>query len=634
MLWRWWAASTNSDFLRSWGSRRSAGRVVWPAFIFFSVLFDVSTGIAGIPGLNDTPINGTTVLDVVFLASIYAILTVDLGSLLYDGIIWANIVIYCLLYVLFNGVQTHGAYECGFVVMMVLTGVHTSCIAAAVSVLDAFFLILAYRSLGTFFIIGFLSVGMNAYFEFVGSALFRTLREEQFAKDQLLDNATDGFCTIEVTHGRITAASEKLRKTLGVHRLEGCSFSTFLRGADHEKFHALSQDAIENSMVSPILVTCVLCKTIAVERDRLPSLREETPNDEEAFANIEAAYMASEVGVLPEMVHRYQAQRRGQTWTEFDARLVPFAVPGNNLLSFCVQTLGEVREVTQSADPGLAAATDAASARRPARASGGWRGSPHPADKEWDRDSLAYSDTTAHTGLQQPTRRPESEVSFNVTVKSLPHPGTCEVGVQTDDAASWKLPPVLPGRRQRWGSSGGSAKSDFVPRSRGSRSHRPASNSPRSPSSLLRSTSDSRSSSSDSSTVFKVTLAKSRQASILWILKHWNLERTGGCCPLHSYLAELRGTVNKMRNNAQCQPLWSSLTGWQCAVCTCMNPPSSSHCDICTTPKSRPDSNPGCASTALAELSNVHAASEFSGGPARVERTGGDTPVPVEPGGE
>lgn len=135
------------------------------------------------------------------------------------------------------------------------------------------------------------------------------------------------------------------------------------------------------------------------------------------------------------------------------------------------------------------------------------------------------------------------------------------------------LPPGMPKKR---------------PTSRGSRSRRSRSGSGSSFSESVAS-SAGRINLSVASCFIDTTL-HTRRKSIIIAMHHWNLQRDPeSCCPWHHAVRAVE-EVAQLEKRTPCKPLWSPFLGWQCTQCTGLNYKSVEPCNVCGADKpSSPD---------------------------------------------
>lgn len=101
---------------------------------------------------------------------------------------------------------------------------------------------------------------------------------------------------------------------------------------------------------------------------------------------------------------------------------------------------------------------------------------------------------------------------------------------------------------------------------------------------------------------YKITPAMTVQLSLQWSMKHWNLPRIpGSCCPWHTALVVAKTSIDDLIDT-DCEPLWSSLTGWQCVECTSLNHSQVKLCDMCAEP--RPANTETATNTEVASTFN------------------------------
>eukprot|EP00747_Dinoflagellata_sp_TGD_P154212 gnl/TRDRNA2_/TRDRNA2_177479_c1_seq5.p1 gnl/TRDRNA2_/TRDRNA2_177479_c1~~gnl/TRDRNA2_/TRDRNA2_177479_c1_seq5.p1 ORF type:complete len:546 (+),score=53.76 gnl/TRDRNA2_/TRDRNA2_177479_c1_seq5:592-2229(+) len=104
-------------------------------------------------------------------------------------------------------------------------------------------------------------LGGGAVFEYCIASLWRALEEQRKATERLLDHASDGFCSINLSTGVITAASPQLALTLKTTALSGHPFIDFLEQSDRVSLQNLFMRASTLGELQPILVTCLLHTT-------------------------------------------------------------------------------------------------------------------------------------------------------------------------------------------------------------------------------------------------------------------------------------------------------------------------------------------------------------------------------------
>jgi len=108
----------------------------------------------------------------------------------------------------------------------------------------------------------------------------------------LLNNATDGFCEVDIETNIITSASERFEANLvNGKSIDGVCFSSFLPDEEQNFSEKMVVHTDSQSALRPVLVTC-----------------------------------------------------RRTDMTEFDAKLIPYTIRGR-YLRFCLQIVGETREM-------------------------------------------------------------------------------------------------------------------------------------------------------------------------------------------------------------------------------------------------------------------------------------------------
>ena len=127
--------------------------------------------------------------------------------------------------------------------------------------------------------------------------LCKAHHDNRIAMQQLLDMASDGFCSVDVCTGALTTSSERLRKTIGHGALPGSLLTNWVEEDDRATVLEILRLAAIGEKLHPVLVTCLV-------------------------GNIKEDACGTAI--------------------RFDARIIPYAFAGSSL-SISVQVQGEVR---------------------------------------------------------------------------------------------------------------------------------------------------------------------------------------------------------------------------------------------------------------------------------------------------
>lgn len=105
--------------------------------------------------------------------------------------------------------------------------------------------------------VGLLTLACMA--EYRVSALLLDLQRKNTVTETLLDNATDGFCSVDCSSGIIRSASPNLEYTFGTTNLVGARLTDFIHHGDHGVIVDLLDSAsqLQTASPDPVLVSCI-----------------------------------------------------------------------------------------------------------------------------------------------------------------------------------------------------------------------------------------------------------------------------------------------------------------------------------------------------------------------------------------
>mmetsp|Transcript_71421 Transcript_71421/g.155121 ORF Transcript_71421/g.155121 Transcript_71421/m.155121 type:complete len:481 (+) Transcript_71421:438-1880(+) len=360
--------------------------------------------------------------------------------------------------------------------------------------------------------------------DFRSAALLLDVGEQNLVHQQLLDRASDGFCSVDPVTGIILEASPRFMDTFGHPILEEATLADIIVGSND---WGTTRTSLQNN--EALLVTCYLRAS------------------------------ASSGGSL------------------FDAKIMPLSSSSDSL-SICVQVVGEGRapDVLHVEPPLLKSNVSnvpdadvcsfgslSLSESRPFWGSSvTLRKVPVALQTErqiqtWDRDSQT---SDPRRGLRR--RHPLPPLPPGHLMRSWSRGKSEGRQSRSPQQGSTRS------RKRASGRSaspvvGGLSRSAEVKSSRTIDDDGPALLSP-----------------------FAVTAANSRRATLMMLVEHWNVPRLPEmCCPWHTIDLILQSEAEALLSRTPCSAVWSPLASWQCASCQVMNSADDEYCTLCSEPQ-------------------------------------------------
>lgn len=141
--------------------------------------------------------------------------------------------------------------------------------------------------------------GVAGCMEYAAASLVRESEIQHRSKTVLLDNISDGFCTVQASTGIIQSSSKMLNQSFETSDICGCNLQDLISEEDWDSLTALLDDALEGRQTKVFLATC--------------------------------------------------QSRHANSIFEFDAKIIPYATSDGEL-SLCFVQLGERRQLSESRD--------------------------------------------------------------------------------------------------------------------------------------------------------------------------------------------------------------------------------------------------------------------------------------------
>ena len=545
----WWRCTTHVLFLSSTASRRGS-RVAWLLFAVCNYALDIKKGVADLP-TGSLLGKAYTVPDLLLIIVVTITLRMPRASTSADALT------VCFLTIGFTSLDVrtlrNDSYlqtlkeqpydELYWAILMLWTGLHSSAVFLYITVTSAFTVWLGAVDVDLVIWIYFFGCcctlgGM--VIDYSIAKLILELEAQRSATECLLDHASDGFCTVNITSGIVTYASSKLENTLHTNELKGMCLDQFVQPSDVALLQNLYASVATNCKLKPVMLTC---------------------------------------RTLTHVDNMQRNSNESDVFQVFDAKLIPYSSDSKNL-SISIQVLGELRSSdlhSVAAVHHLGSVPEASAAMWGSALPAGLGGLLTTAG---EFDALSYS---------------ESEVTSKpFTVISQSHVQSVEIGVQT----MLDLPPTMPSRKSLdwhpfsseespWTSSGRSSRIPTPPSSPRTSSNRPHRmvdvGGRRDPRPKHQKATRS---SNPLISCFVKTPPDTRCMVLLSGMKHNNVpRRPGGCCLWHMALRDVKSMVHHLeKTRKRCDALWSPHLDWQCSTCNSLNQ-AVSHCTICFRPR-------------------------------------------------